>query len=169
MLKENNQYFGKLYRLINNLRHRQQKWTPNETSQSSCLVRLLPQQDFQRALVFVQRPPQSTFTELIELFHGTDILRLLLTRRIRGRYKFQQRFRQVHLWGLFQRDRNKRRHLGPRERHSSSGKWEHCRRTKTKAEHFLVVLSASSRQMYCQKVTHAHSKTVPALAGVIVT
>lgn len=29
-------------------------------------------------------------------------------------------------------------------------KWEHCRRTKTKAEHFLVLSGASSRQMYCQ-------------------
>lgn len=44
--------------------------------------------------------------------------------------------------------------------------WEHCKRTKTKAVHFLDLFAASSRHMYL-KVTHAHSRALPSYASLL--
>lgn len=64
----------------------------------------VPEQNLQRALVFVQRPSQRVLAELVQLLHGAEVLRLLVARLICGRDKLPQRLHQIHFGRLFQRD-----------------------------------------------------------------
>lgn len=53
---------------------------------------LLPEQNLQGALVFVQRPSQRVPAKLVQLLHGADIFPLLLARLVCGSDEFRQRF-----------------------------------------------------------------------------